>query len=153
PQTIDLLSIDIDGQDYFIWNSLIKYRPLVVVCEYDPNADKGYIPPLGWMGGAEDLKQAGYQAISYVAAGKGYTVVAKTTTNIIAVRNELIPLLLEDSGGASTGAVTERPTIGDNGPAADRCQARWGERICQLPRAHGGSHWCGAASWPIGKML
>jgi hypothetical protein len=35
PQDLDLLSIDIDGNDYWIWEALAAYRPKVVVIEYN----------------------------------------------------------------------------------------------------------------------
>ena len=34
--TIDLLSIDIDGNDYYIFESLREIRPRVIICEYNP---------------------------------------------------------------------------------------------------------------------
>ena len=30
---LDLLSIDVDGQDYHIFNSLIKYKPKIIIIE------------------------------------------------------------------------------------------------------------------------
>jgi hypothetical protein len=45
PIDLDLLSIDIDGNDYWVWRSLERYRPLVVVVEYNPY----YAPPERWV--------------------------------------------------------------------------------------------------------
>jgi hypothetical protein len=36
PTNLDLLSIDIDGDDYYIFESLTKFTPRVVVIEYNP---------------------------------------------------------------------------------------------------------------------
>ena len=84
PTEFDLLSIDIDGQDYYVWNSLLKFHPRVVVIEYDPNADPMFIPPLGGSG------QAGWNAMTYVGAGRGYQCIAQTQTNLICVRRDLL---------------------------------------------------------------
>jgi hypothetical protein len=40
PSEIDLLSIDVDGNDYWIWKSLKNYRPRVVIIEFN-----SHIPP------------------------------------------------------------------------------------------------------------
>jgi hypothetical protein len=35
PRDLDLLSIDIDGNEYWVWKALERYRPRVVVIEYN----------------------------------------------------------------------------------------------------------------------
>lgn len=92
PEEFDLLSIDIDGQDYYIWNSLLKFRPRVVVIEYDPEVDPMFIPQLNGPG------QAGWNAIAYVAAAKGYNCIARTQTNLICLRRDILEKLLKDTG-------------------------------------------------------
>lgn len=37
PKSFDLLSIDIDGNDYYVWNAIKKYDPRVVIIEYNSN--------------------------------------------------------------------------------------------------------------------
>ena len=36
PKDFDLVSIDIDGNDYHVWESLVEYRPRVIVVEFNP---------------------------------------------------------------------------------------------------------------------
>lgn len=45
PEDLDLLSIDIDGNDYWVWRAIEHYRPQVVVIEYNPY----YAPPERWV--------------------------------------------------------------------------------------------------------
>jgi hypothetical protein len=90
PKDFDLLVIDVDGQDYHLFNRLLNYQPRVVICEYDPNEDVDFIPTIGGNG------QAGEKAIHHVALARGYQVVCKTWCNLVCVRNDLCHLLGED---------------------------------------------------------
>jgi hypothetical protein len=81
---IDLLSIDIDGNDYWVWQSITILQPRVVVIEYnpsfgptesmtvvnDPNFDRLAKHPLGYYHGASlaALEKLG-QAKGYILAG------------------------------------------------------------------------------------
>src|SRR5262249_12133865 len=47
PRDIDLLVIDVDGQDYHLWNSLMNYRPRVICVEFKPGVTSMYIPEPG----------------------------------------------------------------------------------------------------------
>jgi len=80
PLDIDLAVIDIDGQDYYLLNSILRYQPRVVVIEYNPNADADFIPTLGGGG------QAGWRAIWKLACGKLYTPVYRGRWNLILVK-------------------------------------------------------------------
>jgi hypothetical protein len=90
PHDFDLLVIDVDGQDYHLWNQLLDYQPRVVICEFNPNADPDFIPTIGGPG------QAGERAIHHVALARGYQVVCKTWCNLVCVRNDLCHLLGEE---------------------------------------------------------
>ena len=89
PRSLDLAIIDVDGQDYWLFNSLLKHRPQVVMVEYDPNAPVDFVPPINGEG------QAGKKAIIDLGVGKLYWPVAMTTTNIIFVQQELAHALAE----------------------------------------------------------
>jgi hypothetical protein len=87
PVDIDLAVIDIDGQDYYVFNSLLRFRPRVVMVEFDRTADEDFIPLLGGEG------QAGSRAIAALGAGKWYTEVYRSSTNIVFVKQPLDQLL------------------------------------------------------------
>lgn len=111
PLDLDLLSIDVDGQDYYLFNSLMKYAPRVVVVEYAPDAERMFIPPLDGEG------QAGIDAMRYVAEARGYEVVVATQTNLICVRKDLAHLLMDDAAttppeNVKVAAVMSTPRFG-----------------------------------------
>lgn len=81
---IDLLSVDIDGNDYYIIESLDTLRPRVIVCEYNPT-----IPAV------MDLQAeygnyfgASVAALERIARTKSYRLVALTETNCFFVLEE-----------------------------------------------------------------
>ena len=41
PKDIDMLSIDIDGDDYYIFENLIEYNPRIILVEYNPTIPPG----------------------------------------------------------------------------------------------------------------
>lgn len=86
PKDFDFLSIDIDGCDYFILESLRIYRPKVICIEYNPTIpnEVEFVQPKDF-----SIKQgSSAKAITRLAATKGYTLVATTYCNLILVRNE-----------------------------------------------------------------
>lgn len=89
PKDLDLLVLDIDSQEYYLLNSLVEFRPRVVIVEYDPDAEPMYIPKLNGPG------QAGHLAMRYVAEARGYEVICRTATNLVCVRRDLAKLLEE----------------------------------------------------------
>lgn len=83
PEHFDVLSIDVDGHDWFIWESLEGYRPTVVVIEYNPTMpyEQVIIPPRdpGRRWGAS------LSAMALLGERKGYRLAAVTTVNAIFV--------------------------------------------------------------------
>jgi hypothetical protein len=91
PKSFDLLSIDVDGNDYHIWKALEDYTPKIVCIEFNPT-----IPT-----GVEFVQTADYRinqgssltSIVDLAKLKGYELVAVTRINAIFVLAELFHCL------------------------------------------------------------
>ncbi len=95
PNTFDLLSIDIDGNDYYIWES-IKKNPRVLEIEYNshisPNESKSieYNPNFVWKG--DDYYGASLLALVKLGIKKGYTLIGcdSTGTDSFFIQNDLV---------------------------------------------------------------
>ena len=83
PEEFDLLSIDIDGCDYYVWQAMRRYRPKVVVIEYNPTVPN----PVVWVQPDDSGVQQGCSAAALVELGsrKGYALAAATMSNLIFV--------------------------------------------------------------------
>ncbi len=88
PVDFDLLSLDVDGKDYYIWLGLARYHPRVVIAEYDPDVDVDFLPARNETG------QAGLRPMQHVAVSRGYWPIARTSTNLICVRKDLTESLI-----------------------------------------------------------
>ena len=88
---IGVLSIDIDGNDYWIWKALVEYHPYIVVIEFNPTLDGcwtiPYDPEHVWVG--DNYFGASFGAMVKLGHSKGYKAVAKTPCNLIFVREDL----------------------------------------------------------------
>lgn len=90
PKKFDFLSIDIDGNDYWILESLTEYRPKIICIEYNqsiPN-DIEYVQ-------LRDFSvNRGSSALSIckLAKQKSYELIVTTNCNLIFVDKELFPL-------------------------------------------------------------
>lgn len=95
PREPDLLSIDLDGNDYWVWRA-IRRRPRIVVAEYNGNlaADRALTiaanPDHRWDGSAH--YGASLPALIALARRKGYTLVHCTQAGVNAffVRDDLL---------------------------------------------------------------
>jgi hypothetical protein len=91
----DVLSIDVDGLDCWIWRALDGYRPRVVVIEYNSSLDPDArltVPPdesFAWDG--TDYFGASLGALRHVGREKGYRLVHTDLAGVNAffVRNDL----------------------------------------------------------------
>lgn len=114
PKRFALLSIDIDGNDYHIWDALTDYEPEVVVIEYNPMIpmDIEFVQP------PEPTVHQGSSLLSLTELGtrKGYELVAATACNGFFVRAEHYPLF----------------GLHDNSPKALRDNKKYETRVFQL---------------------
>lgn len=92
---IDLLSIDIDGNDIYVWDNINVINPRVVCIEYNgkipPSSDwvQPYNPEFIWDG--TDYTGSSLNYINKIAKKKGYTLVGTSVSGVNAffVRNDL----------------------------------------------------------------
>lgn len=90
PREFDLLSIDIDGNDFHVWAAVRIYRPKLVIIEYNPTAANSvyFVQPCD-----PSLNQgASAAALVRLARSKGYELIAVTTFNLLFVAQEYYPL-------------------------------------------------------------
>ncbi|TVQ86142.1 MAG: hypothetical protein EA393_12600 [Bacteroidetes bacterium] len=94
PREFDLLSIDIDGNDYWVWKAMDKFKPAVVIIEYNASfpADikwvMEYNPNYKWDG--TNYFGASLKSLELLGLEKGYVLVGCDFTGVNAffVREE-----------------------------------------------------------------
>lgn len=98
PDEFDLLSIDIDGNDFWVWQALSRYKPRVVVIEYNAslgpsiNWVQSYNPIHIWNGKVGNYFGASLKAIEILGNELGYSLIGCNLTGVNAffVRKELV---------------------------------------------------------------
>lgn len=83
-KNFDILSIDIDGNDYHIWNSLINYRPNIVIIEINPFIKLN----IDYINDGTRFSSS-FKSTVDLGRNKGYTLVCMTG-NLIFVKTELL---------------------------------------------------------------
>jgi hypothetical protein len=83
PFNFDLLSVDIDGNDYHVWNAVKRHRPKLVVIEYNPTITNAVI----FIQEQDASVSRGSSAAALVALAKAkeYELIAVTENNLIFV--------------------------------------------------------------------
>jgi hypothetical protein len=90
PTDFDLLSIDIDGADYFVWESLNFFRPRVVVIEFNPSIPNDVV-----FVQARDMnvnQGSSLLALTFPGKQKGYELICCTACNAFFVVKEFFSL-------------------------------------------------------------
>jgi len=90
PENFDFLSIDIDGNDYYAWDAVKKYRPKVVVIEFNPTIHKSieFVQPKD----PKVTQGSSLRSIDKLARSKGYELVVTTKTNAFFVDSKYFKL-------------------------------------------------------------
>ena len=95
PTDFDLLSIDVDNDDYHLWKSIKHYQPKVVIIEIQPK-DGPHIRRIKPLGSppTQDIDKNGTSILSMteLAEQKGYSLVSHIAGNAIYVKNEFYNL-------------------------------------------------------------
>lgn len=86
PTDFDVLSIDIDGNDFHVWNAVQRYSPRCVVIEHNPTVPTGvhFVQPAD----PSLMQGSSIDALVELGKAKGYELVALTRYNGIFVRRE-----------------------------------------------------------------
>lgn len=89
PKNFDLFSLDIDGNEYHLWDSMTEYRPRVMLVEFNPSIpnDIVFVQP-------RDMKVfqgSSLRASVELGKKKGYELIAANETNAFFVLKELFP--------------------------------------------------------------
>lgn len=80
PLDLDFGSIDIDGQDWHVWDGLVHHRPRLLLIEFERGSDVDLVPELGATNG-----QATLSAILRLGKAKGYFPMVRTHVNVLFV--------------------------------------------------------------------
>lgn len=94
PRDFDLISIDIDGNDYHVWESMQEYKPRVVIIEFNPTIpnDLSFIQP-------RDMhvqQGSSLHALAELGKKKGYTLATVIGTNaFFVIDSDFIALDIE----------------------------------------------------------
>lgn len=86
---LDVLSLDIDGQEYDIWQSLC-HRARIVIIEHSAEFPELTVEPR-----RDKINQVSWKAIEALAETKGYAVVARTPCNSVCVAKDEVAKLIE----------------------------------------------------------
>lgn len=114
PVNFDLLSIDIDGNDYHVWAAVKHYKPKVVVLEYNPTIPN----PVEFVQARDIHINQGSSILSLdkLAKDKGYELVAATRLNAFFVDSKYFALFgIEDNSVNTIRSEQPRVTYIFNG--------------------------------------
>ena len=122
---LGILSVDIDGNDYWVWKAIDCVNPAIVICEVNPALGDIHpitVPydPAFWRFNAHESGVyfgASIAALSHLAEKKGYTFVGTSSTGINAffVRDDLAATVLGKLHNVVAHPIRHRDSRGADG--------------------------------------
>jgi hypothetical protein len=105
PKNFDLLSVDIDGNDYYVWEAVDNYRPSLVIIEFNPTlANSVLFVQKKDPGITQGSSPASLVSLAHL---KGYELIAVTSWNLLfaasehygafAISDNSLPVMRDDS--------------------------------------------------------
>ena len=133
PDEVDVLSLDIDGNDLYLWSAM-KTRPRILICEFNNAVPSDLALTIPYRPGfsftALPADQAMFRSASlaaFVAVGrrKGYRLVGMNALgfNAIFLRDDVLKAEMPEIAAS----------VLDSNPAAVEVRRRWWPRLSQLP--------------------
>ncbi len=100
PECFDFLSIDVDGNDYWIWKALSDYyKPSIVCIEINPHIDinKSIVQKYdsNWIWGGNCAFGSSIKAMFNLGMSKNYSLIACCGADLIFIRDKSIPENIE----------------------------------------------------------
>jgi hypothetical protein len=132
PDEIDVLSLDIDGNDLYLWSAM-KMRPRILICEFNNAVPSElaltipYKPDFSFVALSPDqamFRSASLAAFVAVGRRKGYRLVGTNALgfNAIFLRDDVLAAEMPEIPASTL----------DANPAAEEVRRRWWPRLSQL---------------------
>jgi hypothetical protein len=130
PDDFDVLSIDLDGNDYWIWRAIApRFQPRVVVIEYNCAVPAGIAVTMPYDAGFRWANQpntgASLLALKKLASAQGYVLVYAEPPNAFLVRHSILPPRHRQLSLRRTERMSWREDRGR--------RKEWNARLRQLP--------------------
>jgi hypothetical protein len=126
---VDVLSIDVDGDDYHIFSSLDELRPRLIICEYNPTIPihVDLIPEPGGYFGCSAL------SLVKLAERKNYKLIGMTESNCFFIREQDVHLFSDHETSLQALATIKHLTYLITGYAGDYIASRTPTYGCTVP--------------------
>lgn len=140
---IGLLSVDIDGNDYWVWKAVTVVNPAIVVCEFNAGFGDRHAVTIPYEAKFERTAAhfsnlyfgASIGALVNLATQKGYVFVGTTSTgcNAFFIRNDLASVIIEALDAVWAFPSSVREARGPDGQLTFESRAAGLARIDKLP--------------------